>query len=142
MLVYDKSIKKRLIRSILAFLLLLWPVGQRRGGRAFNPGRVQPGPPFHSRPAKPFHHQPIDREKTCPLFLRVFTKVKEVAPEANKKDATLSFAFVYPCKTGRLLVRKVGRIFSHPDPRRPDNGIMSLRDFDFEIGDYLDVAIL
>ncbi|KAK1376898.1 Histone deacetylase complex subunit SAP18 [Heracleum sosnowskyi] len=154
-------------------------LGQRRGGRAFNPGRVQPGPPFHSRPAKPFHHQPIDREKTCPLLLRVFTKVgahhtedefsvrgkepkdevqiytwkdatlreltdlvKEVAPEANKKDATLSFAFVYPCKTGRLLVRKVGRTFSHPDPRRPDNGNMSLRDFDFEIGDYLDVAIL
>ncbi|WOG90443.1 hypothetical protein DCAR_0209687 [Daucus carota subsp. sativus] len=107
-------------------------LGQRRGGRALNPGRVQPGPPYNSRPSKPFSHQPIDREKTCPLLLRVFTKVKEVAPEANKKGATLSFAFVYPCKTGRLLVRQVGRTFSNPDPRRPDNGNMSLRDYDFE----------
>ncbi|PIA35762.1 hypothetical protein AQUCO_03500254v1 [Aquilegia coerulea] len=88
--------------------------------------------------------EPVDREKTCPLLLRVFTKVgghhtqedfavrgkepkdevqiytwkdatlreltdlvKEVAPEARKRDAKLSFAFVYPDKNGRYVVRQV-----------------------------------
>lgn len=68
--------------------------------------------------------------------------VKEVAPEARRRDVTLSFAFVYPSKTGRLVVKEVGRTSSIPNPRRPDDSKMALRDIDFEIGDYLDVAIL
>ncbi|OIT40061.1 histone deacetylase complex subunit sap18, partial [Nicotiana attenuata] len=33
--------------------------------------------------------------------------VKEVAPEARRRDASLSFAFVYPDKRGRFVVREV-----------------------------------
>ncbi|KAK9203628.1 hypothetical protein WN943_013884 [Citrus x changshan-huyou] len=97
--------------------------------------------------------EPVDREKTCPLLLRVFTTsgghhiaedfavrgkepkdevqiytwkdatlreltdlVKEVAPEARRRNAELSVAFVYPVKHGRFVLK--------------------------QSGDYLDVAIL
>ncbi|XP_002509676.2 histone deacetylase complex subunit SAP18 [Ricinus communis] len=119
----------------------------------------------------------IDREKTCPLLLRVFTKignhhkmedfavrgkepkddevqiytwkdatlreltdlVKEVAPEARRRNAKLSFAFVYPDKHGRFVLRMVG--MTHSSARRPDDS-RSLVQLGFQIGDYLDVAIL
>nr|CAD1840574.1 unnamed protein product [Ananas comosus var. bracteatus] len=101
--------------------------------------------------------EPVDREKTCPLLLRVFTKigghhpnedfavrgkepkdevqiytwkdatlreltdlVKEVAPAARKRDAKLSFAFVYPDKNGRFVVRPVGMTFSYGNGRLDD----------------------
>lgn len=48
------------------------------------------------------------------MFLHLFSmaslnvlQVKEVAPEARRRDATLSFAFVYPDKRGRFVVREV-----------------------------------
>lgn len=68
--------------------------------------------------------------------------VKEVAPEARRRDATLSFAFVYPDKRGRFVVREVERTLSYPNARRPDGGNKALGDLSFQIGDYLDVAIL
>uniref|UniRef100_A0A8R7QN75 Histone deacetylase complex subunit SAP18 n=1 Tax=Triticum urartu TaxID=4572 RepID=A0A8R7QN75_TRIUA len=108
--------------------------------------RPRPGPPMHRGPppmARP-RPEPIDREKTCPLLLRVFTKVgghhlneefsergkepkdevqiytwkdatlreltdlvKEVALPARKRNARLSFAFVYPDKNGRFVVKQV-----------------------------------
>ncbi|KAL1546778.1 histone deacetylase complex subunit SAP18-like [Salvia divinorum] len=150
---------------------------QRRPGRGpmAPPGRGLPPPPA-ARPAP--RPEPVDREKTCPLLLRVFTKVgghhtdedfavrgkepkdevqiytwmdatlreltdlvKEVAPEARRRDAMLSFAFVYPDKRGRFVVREVGRTFSYPNARRPDSGSKALGDLSFQIGDYLDVAI-
>nr|KAJ0198180.1 hypothetical protein LSAT_V11C700345350 [Lactuca sativa] len=117
--------------------------------------------------------------QTCPLLLRVFTKigghhnqadfavrgkepkdevqiytwmdatlreltdlVKEVAPEARRRDAMLSFAFVYPTKTGHFTVKEVGKTLSYPNARRPDDGSKALGSLSFEIGDYLDVAIL
>ncbi|CAI5526873.1 unnamed protein product [Closterium sp. Naga37s-1] len=91
-------------------------------------------------------HQPIvvDREKTCPLLLRVFHKhgghhdleafatrgqepkeevqmytwkdatlreltdlLKEVVPEARRREARLSFAFVYPNRQGRNVMKQV-----------------------------------
>ncbi|KAL9664865.1 hypothetical protein QQ045_020274 [Rhodiola kirilowii] len=109
------------------------------------PGRLSGRPQIRGPhpPARP-HSEPIDREKTCPLLLRVFTKVgghhttedfaargkepkdevqiytwkdatlreltdlvKEVAPAARRRDAKLSFAFVYPDKRGRFVVREV-----------------------------------
>ncbi|GMN57890.1 hypothetical protein TIFTF001_026999 [Ficus carica] len=121
--------------------------------------------------------QPVDREKTCPLLLRVFTKigghhanedfavrgkepkdevqiytwkdatlreitdlVKEVAPAARRRNAKLSFAFVYPDKHGRFLVKEVGKTFSYGNGRLDDN--RALAELGFQIGDYLDVAIL
>ncbi|CAK9159860.1 unnamed protein product [Ilex paraguariensis] len=151
---------------------------QRRTGRPPPPSATSlPGPP--PAPKLPPRFEPVDREKTCPLLLRVFTKigghhtagdfavrgkepkgevqiytwkdatlreltdlVKEVAPESRRRDAVLSFAFVYPDRNGRFVVREVGRTFSHPNGRRPDNGSKALGDLNFEIGDYLDVAIL
>uniref|UniRef100_A0A2P2M2W5 18 kDa Sin3-associated polypeptide n=1 Tax=Rhizophora mucronata TaxID=61149 RepID=A0A2P2M2W5_RHIMU len=129
-----------------------------------------PLPPARARP------EPIDREKTCPLLLRVFTKigghhkaedfamrgkepkdevqiytwkdatlheltdlVKEVALEARRRNARLSFALVFPDKHGRFVVRTVG--MTHSVGRRPDD-MKTLGELSFQIGDYLDVAIL
>ncbi|KAI8027787.1 Polygalacturonate 4-alpha-galacturonosyltransferase [Camellia lanceoleosa] len=96
-------------------------------------------------------------------------KVKEVAPEGRRRDAVLSFAFVYPDKHGRFVVKEVGRTYSYPNGRRPDSGGKALGELSFQvqkhplatylhcyvlnfitnlcptylqIGDYLDVAIL
>ncbi|XP_019159239.1 PREDICTED: histone deacetylase complex subunit SAP18 [Ipomoea nil] len=136
------------------------------------------GPPGPVQPKAATRSEPVDREKTCPLLLRVFTKigghhtesdfavrgkepkdevqiytwmdanlreltdlVKEVAPEARKRDAMLSFAFVYPDKNGKFVVREVGKTYSIPSGRRPDSGNQTLSDLKFEIGDYLDVAV-
>ncbi|XP_071932552.1 histone deacetylase complex subunit SAP18 isoform X2 [Coffea arabica] len=68
--------------------------------------------------------------------------VKEVAPEARRRDATLSFAFVFPNSRGRFVVREVGRTYSYPNARRADDGSRALGELKFQIGDYLDVAIL
>ncbi|KAG6786713.1 histone deacetylase complex subunit SAP18 [Populus alba] len=142
---------------------------RRQGGRPFAlTARAFPPPP----PPPP----PIDREKTCPLLLRVFTKigdhhnnedfavrgkepkdevqiytwkdatlreltdlVKEVTPAARRRDARLSFAFVYPDKNGRFVVREVGKTNSHRNGKLDDN--KALAQLGFQIGDYLDVAI-
>ncbi|EYU32901.1 hypothetical protein ABFS83_03G068900 [Erythranthe nasuta] len=151
---------------------------QRRPGRPMPPPGRGPPPPPAARPGMN-RPEPVDREKTCPLLLRVFTKVgghhtdedfavrgkepkdevqiytwldatlreltdlvKEVAPEARRRDAMLSFAFVYPDKRGRFVVREVGRTLSYPNGRRADSGSKALGDLSFQIGDYLDVAIL
>ncbi|XWS45984.1 hypothetical protein CRYUN_Cryun14cG0026100 [Craigia yunnanensis] len=67
--------------------------------------------------------------------------VKEVAPAARRRDARLSFAFVYPDKNGRFVVREVGKAFSYGNGRRLDDS-KTLGELSFEIGDYLDVAIM
>ncbi|OMO89676.1 Sin3 associated polypeptide p18 [Corchorus capsularis] len=141
--------------------------------RSYQP--LPPPPPLASRPRL----EPVDREKTCPLLLRVFKKigshhseedfavrgkepkdevqiytwkdatlreltdlVKEVAPEARRKNARLSFAFVYPGKRGRFLLRQVGVTNSYGNGRRVLDDNKALTDLRFQIGDYLDVAIL
>ncbi|EEF50433.1 histone deacetylase complex subunit SAP18 [Ricinus communis] len=141
-------------------------VQRRSGGRPL-------GPPPRGLPPV----QPVDREKTCPLLLRVFTKigshhskedfavrgkepkdevqiytwkdatlreltdlVKEVAPAARRRDARLSFAFVYPDKNGRFVVREVGKTYSNRSGKLDDG--KALAELGFQIGDYLDVAIL
>ncbi|KAJ4953852.1 hypothetical protein NE237_030684 [Protea cynaroides] len=132
------------------------------------------GPPPQTRQ----RFEPVDREKTCPLLLRVFTKigghhtkedfavrgkepkdevqiytwkdatlreltdlVKEVARAARRRGAKLSFAFVYPDKNGRNVVRAVGMTQSYGNGRWQDDS-KTLADLGFQIGDYLDVAIL
>ncbi|BAT97833.1 hypothetical protein VIGAN_09139900 [Vigna angularis var. angularis] len=178
--------------------------GKRQGGRALPPPPRGPPPPPPSRPRL----EPVDREKTCPLLLRVFTKtgghhsmedfavrgkepkdevqiytwkdatlreltdlviaisiliqalslfslqffplsasltlcfpqVKEVAPPARRRNAKLSFAFVFPDKNGRFKVQEVGKTLSYGNGRLDDG--KALAELGFEIGDYLDVAIL
>ncbi|XP_062146610.1 histone deacetylase complex subunit SAP18-like [Alnus glutinosa] len=143
---------------------------------------LPPPPPLQSRAPPPTlarpRFEPVDREKTCPLLLRVFTKigshhgeedfvvrgkepkdevqiytwkdatlreltdlVKEVAPEARRRNAKLSFAFVYPDQRGRFVLRTVGMTHSYGNGRRIDDS-KSLGELSFQIGDYLDVAIL
>ncbi|KAJ8632692.1 hypothetical protein MRB53_026028 [Persea americana] len=148
-----------------------------RAGRGGPPPSTQPRGPLPPPPSRP-RFEPVDREKTCPLLLRVFTKigshhtkedfavrgkepkdevqiytwkdatlreltdlVKEVAPTARRRDAKLSFAFVYPDKHGRYVVRQVGMTNSYASGRRLDDG-KALAELSFQIGDYLDVAIL
>lgn len=136
-----------------------------------------PSPPL-PRPQYTLPNRPafVDREKTCPLLLRVFSKVgshhsredfavrgnepknefqiytwmdatlreltdlvMDVTPEARRKDAQLSFAFVFPEKHGRLVVRPVGKTFSYGNRKVDD--CKTLAQLGFQIGDYLDVAI-
>ncbi|KAK7292553.1 hypothetical protein RJT34_15404 [Clitoria ternatea] len=147
--------------------------GKRQGERRPLPPPPRGPPPPLSRPRL----EPVDREKTCPLLLRVFTKigshhtmedfavrgkepkdevqiytwkdatlreltdlVKEVAPAARRRNAKLSFAFVYPDKHGRFKVLEVGTTLSYGNGRLDDG--KCLAELRFEIGDYLDVAIL
>lgn len=44
------------------------------------------------------------------LMFLIVLQVKEVAPEARRRDAILSFAFVYPDKRGRFVVREVSSV--------------------------------
>lgn len=162
----------RILFSHIEVLSTSMADAQNRPVRAPAPqARAPPGP---SRPP-PL----VDREKTCPLLLRVFTKigshhtaedfavrgkepkdevqiytwrdatlreltdlVKEVAPAARRRDAKLSFAFVYPDRRGRNVVRQVGVTYAYPNARRPDEGNKALADLSFQTGDFLDVAIL
>mmetsp|Transcript_21429 Transcript_21429/g.34661 ORF Transcript_21429/g.34661 Transcript_21429/m.34661 type:complete len:159 (-) Transcript_21429:112-588(-) len=118
----------------------------------------------------------VDRQKICPLLLRVFCKqgghhkaedfkdsekeptddefqiytwkdatlgeltslIKGVRKAARRRTARLSFAFVYPDRTGKRVVRVVGETFS---TRRSSDGHKTLGELHFETGDYLDVAI-
>eukprot|EP00262_Sarcandra_glabra_P001035 TRINITY_DN11045_c0_g1_i2.p1 TRINITY_DN11045_c0_g1~~TRINITY_DN11045_c0_g1_i2.p1 ORF type:complete len:165 (+),score=35.22 TRINITY_DN11045_c0_g1_i2:2-496(+) len=135
---------------------------QNRAARPLPPPQLR-GPPPQSRPR--FEH--VDREKIGSHHTRedfavrgkepkdevqIYTwkdatlreltdLVKEVAPAARRRDAKLSFAFVYPDKHGRYVVRQVGMTHSYGNGRRLDDG-KALAELSFQIGDYLDVAIL
>lgn len=133
------------------------------------------GPP--SVPAaQPIPKFEVDREKTCPLLLRVFPKVgghhrledfmrrgnepkeevqiytwpdatlreladlvKEVKPEARGRNARLSFAFVYPDRRGKNVMKQVGLVHA---TRLSDDDNKTLHFLQFQTGDYLSVAIL
>ncbi|XP_057978531.1 histone deacetylase complex subunit SAP18 isoform X2 [Malania oleifera] len=156
-------------------------VGVGGDGHNRSSGRPLPSSAPQTRPPPPPprpRFEPVDREKTCPLLLRVFTKigghhgmedfavrgkepkdevqiytwkdatlreltdlVKEVAPAARRRDAKLSFAFVYPDKRGRFVVKEVGKTYSYGNGRRLDDN-KALAELSFQIGDYLDVAIM
>ncbi|KAK8943710.1 Histone deacetylase complex subunit SAP18 [Platanthera guangdongensis] len=58
--------------------------------------------------------------------------VKEVAPAARKRDAKLSFAFVYPDKNGRFVVRPVGMTYSYGNGRRIDDS-KTLDELSFQV---------
>lgn len=135
------------------------------------------GPPsiVHQPPAVIPREPEVDREKTCPLLLRVFPLVgghhkldayarrgelppgevqmytwvdatlreltelvQQVRHEARTRHARLSFAFVYPDKTGRNVLRQVGLTHAL---EVGDDDEKTLRSQGFQTGDYLDVAI-
>lgn len=116
----------------------------------------------------------VDREKTCPLLLRVFPRhgthhrieefadrkklpdeiaiytwmdadlkelsdlIKDVQPAARGRNARISFSFIYPDRKGRNVMRQVGVVHSS---RPGEDDHKSLRQLNFQTGDYLDVAI-
>lgn len=119
----------------------------------------------------------VDREKVCPLLLRVFTKhgghhgldefatrgdepkeevqmytwkdatlreltdlLKEVVPEARRRDARLSFSFVYPNRQGRNVMKQAGITNSNARRQTVDDN-KTLQELGFQTGDFLDVAI-
>uniref|UniRef100_A0A8C6SXY7 Histone deacetylase complex subunit SAP18 n=1 Tax=Neogobius melanostomus TaxID=47308 RepID=A0A8C6SXY7_9GOBI len=109
--------------------------------------------------------KPIDREKTCPLLLRVFTtnngrhhRADEFArgnvPSSELQiytwmDATLkeltslgthfSFAIVFPEPRGKAYrLKDIGTTISG---RKGADDSMTLQSQRFQIGDYLDIAI-
>lgn len=70
------------------------------------------------------------------------TLIKEIHQGARHRTARLSFALIYPDKTGRLVLREIGQTQAFPrrgDPLRDDN--KTLDEVQFETGDFLDVAI-
>jgi len=64
--------------------------------------------------------------------------IKGVRRAAREADARLSFAFVYPDKRGKNVVRQVGMTYSN---RKSEDDRKTLHDLRFETGDFLDVAI-
>lgn len=64
--------------------------------------------------------------------------VKEVHPAARRPNAWLSFAFVYPDRTGRNVMRQVGQVHSM---RLGEDDEKTLQQLSFQTGDFLDVAI-
>uniref|UniRef100_A0A7S2XY13 Histone deacetylase complex subunit SAP18 n=1 Tax=Fibrocapsa japonica TaxID=94617 RepID=A0A7S2XY13_9STRA len=64
--------------------------------------------------------------------------IKEVNPAARRRTARLNFAFVYPDKRGRNVLKEVGIVYSN---RRSDADDKTLRALRFQTGDFLDVAI-
>ncbi|KAG2428461.1 hypothetical protein HXX76_011580 [Chlamydomonas incerta] len=142
-----------------------------RGGPYGGPGPRGP-PPAAAQPAAPAEE--IDREKTCPLLMRVFPKqgghhkledftdrtklpdeiaiytwmdadlrelsdlIKEANPAARARNARMSFAFVYPDRKGRNVMRQVGVVHA---TRPGEDDIKTLRGLNFQTGDYLDVSI-
>jgi len=120
--------------------------------------------------------KPVDREKTCPLLLRVFVSdngrhhgmneyqrnsvpgnelqiytwmdatlkeltslVKEVRPDARRKDTVFRFATVYmDLPSARYKLKTIGQTVG--GRKGPDDGI-TLAAEQFKIGDYMDIAI-
>jgi histone deacetylase complex subunit SAP18 len=65
--------------------------------------------------------------------------IKEVKPAARGRLTRLSFAFVYPDRKGRNVMRQVGMVHS-TRPGEDDDKV--LKTLSFQTGDFLDVAIL
>ncbi|PKI49565.1 hypothetical protein CRG98_030058 [Punica granatum] len=115
---------------------------KRQGGRPMPPGRGGPPPP----PPPRARYEPVEREKTCPLLLRVFTKSgghnsKEEFAVRGKEPKDEVQIYTWKDATLRELTDLVGKTFSYGNGRRLDD-IKTLAELSFQIGDYLDVAIL
>ena len=59
--------------------------------------------------------------------------VKEVRPEARKPQARLEFAFVYPDRMGRNVLRKVGAVWSAPYRGRQEDDNKTLAGLSFQV---------
>ena len=64
--------------------------------------------------------------------------VKEVQPAARRPQARLSYAFVYPDRRGKNVMRQVGQVHAS---RFGEDDAKSLQQLNFQTGDFLSVAI-
>ncbi|GMH24841.1 hypothetical protein Nepgr_026684 [Nepenthes gracilis] len=64
--------------------------------------------------------------------------VKEASPAASRRDAKLSFAFVYPDKHGRFVVREVGKTHFYGNGRCLDAG-KALAELNFQFHDDMEL---
>ena len=64
--------------------------------------------------------------------------VKEVFEPARNPAARISFAFIYPDRSGRNVLRQVGSVHSSRAGSEDD---VALRDLKFQTGDYLSVCV-
>ena len=55
---------------------------------------------------------------------------------------TLSFALVYPDRTGKHVLRQVGQVVYGGEGEEDEAGRRTLRELKLEIGDYIDVAVM
>ena len=65
--------------------------------------------------------------------------VKQAVPAARVKDVVLNFALIHPDQDGRTVVREIASAVSNKNGK-DDN--KTLDELHFEIGDFLDVAIM
>ncbi|KAH0517810.1 Histone deacetylase complex subunit SAP18 [Microtus ochrogaster] len=89
--------------------------------------------------------KPIDREKTCPLLLRVFTTNNgrhHRMDEFSRGNVPSSELQIYTCLlTVDFLSNRVKEIGSTMSGRKGTDDSMTLQSQKFQIGDYLDIAI-
>ncbi|KAI7837608.1 hypothetical protein COHA_008620 [Chlorella ohadii] len=64
--------------------------------------------------------------------------VKEVQPAARRPMARISFAFIYPDRRGKNVMRQVGAVHS---TRLGEDDSKTLKQLNFQTGDFLSVAI-
>eukprot|EP01026_Neomeris_dumetosa_P045129 TRINITY_DN3822_c0_g1_i2.p3 TRINITY_DN3822_c0_g1~~TRINITY_DN3822_c0_g1_i2.p3 ORF type:complete len:138 (+),score=19.37 TRINITY_DN3822_c0_g1_i2:260-673(+) len=122
------------------------------------------------------HQFIVDREKVCPLLVRVFPKagghhriqdyqkrgsepdgeiqiytwmdatlreladlVKDVAAIARKRNAVQYFSVVYPDRRGKMIMKDIGEVHCE---RKGEDDSKTLKELNFQTGDFLDVAII
>ena len=69
----------------------------------------------------------------------IYELVKDSVEEMTRRSVRLSFAFVFPNKEGRMVVRKVGEVDARSKGVDDERTLSSLQ---FQTGDFLDVAVL
>jgi len=65
--------------------------------------------------------------------------IKDVSPEARERNARLQFKLIYPDKAGRNVMTDIGMIHSQ---RRGRDDLKTLQAAKFQIGDFIDLAII
>jgi len=65
--------------------------------------------------------------------------IKDVSPEARERNARLQFKLIYPDKAGRNVMADIGTIHSQ---RRGRDDTKTLQAAKFQIGDFIDLAII
>ena len=65
-----------------------------------------------------------------------------LSDDGDGKGVVMVFSLVYPDRNGKLVMRQIGRISSEDRRTGSTDGGETLQDVGFEIGDFLDVAVL